>query len=315
MRILVLGAGAVGGYFGGRLAEAGIDVTFLVRQRRAAELAAHGLVIKSPCGDAALAVRTVTAAAAPYDLVLLCCKAYDLAGAIDGIAPAMGRESLVLPLLNGMRHLDLLDERFGAARVLGGLCGIPATLGANGRIEHLDAFHRLAFGERDGRRSERAAAFAALAARAKFDSRLSDDILQEMWEKWVLLATLAGMTCLMRAPVGAVVATRDGAALTNDLLAECGAVAAAAGYAPRPEVLERTRAMLTSPGSSFTASMLRDIERGGPTEGEHILGDLLRRARSAGIAAPLLRIATCHVEAHEARRSRSDDAATDESQR
>ncbi len=314
MRIFVLGAGAVGGYFGGRLAEAGLDVTFLVRQRRAAELAASGLVIKSPCGDAQLAVRTITAAAAPYDLVLLCCKAYDLASAIDSIAPAMGGGSVVLPLLNGMRHLDLLDERFGAARVLGGVCGIPATLGADGRIEHLDKFHRLAFGERDGRRSERLAAFAALAARASFDSRLSDDILQEMWEKWVLLATLAGMTCLMRAPVGAIVAARDGAALTDELLAECGAVAAASGHAPRAEVLERTRGMLTAPGSSFTASMLRDIERGGPTEGAHILGDLLQRSQSAGIAAPLLRVAACHVEAYAARKARPEDAAADETQ-
>ncbi len=302
MRILVLGAGAVGGYFGGRLAEAGGDVTFLVRERRTAELAEHGLVIASPCGDAALRVPTITAASAPYDLVLLCCKAYDLAGAVAAIAPAVGDRGAVLPLLNGMSHLDLLDERFGEARVLGGLCAIPATLGANGRIEHLGKFHRMSFGERDGRRSERVAAFAALAARAKFDSAASDEILQEMWEKWVLLATLAGMTCLMRAPVGAIVATREGEALTNELLAECSAVAAASGHAPRAKVLEQSRATLTARGSSFTASMLRDIERGGPTEGEHILGDLLQRAQTLGIAVPLLRIAACHVEAYEARR-------------
>jgi 2-dehydropantoate 2-reductase len=302
VRILVLGAGAVGGYFGGRLAEAGGDVTFLVRERRAAELASHGLFIASPCGDADLRVRTVTTVSAPYDLVVLCCKAYDLASAVDSVAPAVGDASAVLPLLNGMRHLDLLDERFGAARVLGGLCAIPATLGANGRIEHLGKFHRMTFGERDGRRSERVAAFAALAAQAKFDSAASDDILQEMWEKWVLLATLAGMTCLMRAPVGAIVATREGEALTNELLGECSAIAAASGYAPRAKVIEPMRATLTARGSSFTASMLRDIERGGPTEGEHILGDLLQRARALGVAAPLLRVATSHVEAYEARR-------------
>jgi 2-dehydropantoate 2-reductase len=302
VRILVLGAGAVGGYFGGRLAEAGGDVTFLVRERRAAELAAHGLVIASPCGDASLRVRTIAVATSPYDLVLLCCKAYDLAGALDSIAPAVGDGSAVLPLLNGLRHLDLLDARFGAARVLGGLCAIPATLGAEGRIEHLGTFHRMTFGERNGRRSERVDTFAALAARAKFDSAASDEILLEMWEKWVLLAALAGMTCLMRAPVGAIVATREGEALTNELLGECSAVAAASGYAPREKALEQSRATLTARGSSFTASMLRDIERGGRTEGQHILGDLLQRARSLGVAAPLLRVAACHVEAYEARR-------------
>jgi 2-dehydropantoate 2-reductase len=309
VRILVLGAGAVGGYFGGRLAEAGGDVTFLVRPRRAAALAANGLIIASPAGDATLAVRTVTAAAAPYDLVLLCCKAYDLDGAMESVAPAVGAESCVLPLLNGLRHLDLLDARFGAPRVLGGVCAIAATLGEGGRILHLSKFHRITFGERDGRRSERVDAFAALAARARFESAASDAILLEMWEKWVLLATLAGMTCLMRAPVGAIVATRDGEALTDELLGECGAVAAASGFAPRAAFLERTHGMLTARGSPFTASMLRDIERGGPTEGAHILGDLLQRARALGVAAPLLRVAACHTEAYEARCASGDATA------
>lgn len=305
MRILVLGAGGVGGYFGGRLVEAGGDVTFLVRERRAAELAAGGLVIKSPCGDATVRVQTVRAGEplAPYDVVLLCCKAYDLETAMDSIAPAMGGDSAVLPLLNGVSHLDRLDRRFGAARILGGVAQIAATIGAGGRIEHLNKAQRIIFGERDGRRSERATALAGLLAKARFDSVLSDDIVLEMWEKFVMLATLAGMTCLMRASVGAIVATGEGEALMGELLAECAAVAAAAGHAPRAAFLERGRALVTERGSPFTASMLRDIERGGPTEGDHILGDLLRRARALGVATPLLRTAACHVEAYEARRA------------
>jgi 2-dehydropantoate 2-reductase len=305
LRILVLGAGAVGGYFGGRLVEAGGDVTFLVRERRAAELAANGLVIKSPYGDAALAVQTVTAGPTlePFDVILLSCKAYDLVSALDSIAPAVGPESAVLPLLNGISHLDALDARFGKERVLGGVAQIGATLGANGRVEHLNRVHRVIFGERDGRRSARVAALAELMARARFDSALSEIILLEMWEKFVLLATLAGMTCLMRASVGAIMATHEGEALTREFLDECNAVAAAAGQAPRAAFLERARATLTARGSDFTASMLRDIERGGPTEGDHILGDLLRRARGLGVATPLLRVAACHVEAYEARRA------------
>jgi 2-dehydropantoate 2-reductase len=305
VRVLVLGAGGVGGYFGGRLAEAGGDVTFLVRERRAAELAADGLVIKSPCGDATLRVQTVRAgeALAPYDVVLLCCKAYDLESAMDGIAPAMGAESAVLPVLNGLSHLDRLDRRFGAARVLGGLAQIAATIGAGGRIEHLNKLHRVVFGERDGRRSARVTALAALLAKARFDSALSDQIVLEMWEKFVLLASLAGMTCLMRAPVGAIMATSEGEALMGEFIAECTAVATAAGHAPRAPFLARTQALLTERGSTFTASMLRDIERGGPTEGDHILGDLLRRARALGVATPLLRTAVCHVEAYEVRRA------------
>jgi 2-dehydropantoate 2-reductase len=305
LKILVLGAGGVGGYFGGRLVEAGGDVTFLARERRAAELASGGLVIKSPCGDATLRVQTVRAGEplAPYDIVLLCCKAYDLDSAIDSIAPAMGAESAVLPVLNGISHLDRLDSRFGAARVLGGVAQIAATIGAGGRIEHLNKLHRVIVGERDGSHSTRVTALAALLAQGKFDSILSDQIVLEMWEKFVLLASLAGMTCLMRAPVGAIVATGEGAALMGEFVAECTAVATAAGHAPRPPFLARTQGLLTERGSTFTASMLRDIERGGPTEGDHILGDLLRRARSLGVATPLLRTAVCHVEAYEARRA------------
>jgi 2-dehydropantoate 2-reductase len=304
VRILVLGAGGVGGYFGGRLAEAGADVTFLVRERRAAELAADGLVIKSPCGDATVPVQIarVGEPLAAYDVVLLCCKAYDLDSAMESIAPAVGAESAVLPLLNGLSHLDRLDHRFGAGRVLGGLAQIAATIGAGGRIEHLNKLHRVVFGERDGRRSARVTALAALLAKARFDSALSDQIVLEMWEKFVLLASLAGMTCLMRAPVGAIVATNDGAALMGEFVAECTAVATAAGHAPRASFLARTQGLLTERGSTFTASMLRDIERGGPTEGDHILGDLLQRARALGVATPLLRTAVCHVEAYEARR-------------
>src|SRR6185295_17844965 len=179
-------------------------------------------VIKSPCGDAVLRVKTARAgeALAPFDIVLLCCKAYDLDSAMEGIAPAVGAESAVLPVLNGLNHLDRLDRRFGSARVLGGVAQIAATIGAGGRIEQLSKLHRLIFGERDGQRSERVAGLAALMTQANFDSVLSDAILLEMWEKFVLLATLAGMTCLMRASVGAIVATREGEALTREFLAE-----------------------------------------------------------------------------------------------
>jgi 2-dehydropantoate 2-reductase len=307
MRILVLGAGGVGGYFGGRLAESGADVTFLVRERRAAQLAERGLVIESPLGNATVtSPRTVTSAAsgvAPFDVALLTCKAYDLASAIDSIAPFVGPQSAVLPLLNGMAHLDALETRFGRGCVLGGVAKIAATLTPDGVIKHLNDAQQLVYGELDGRKSPRIEALAAIMARASFASRPSDGILLEMWEKWVLLATLAGMTCLMRGSVGDIVATADGTALTEQLLCECAVIAAAAGHAPRPKVLEQAGALLTTPGSTFTASMLRDVERGGPTEGSHILGDLVARAAATGIAAPLLRIAACHLQVHERRRA------------
>lgn len=307
MRILALGAGGVGGYFGGRLAAAGVDVTFLVRPRRAAQLAAAGLVIESPLGNLTLPAPATVAAGdagrvAPFDVVLLTCKAYDLGSAMDAIASFVGPSTAVLPLLNGMAHLDALDGRFGPSRVLGGLCKIAATLTADGVIRHLNEAQQIVYGERDGGASPRITALDEAMGRASFAARASDDILLEMWEKWVLLATLAGMTCLMRGAVGDIVATIDGRALTEQLLAECAAIAAASGHPHRPKSLEQSRAMLTAAGSSFTASMLRDIERGGPTEGAHVLGDLVARAAATGVAAPLLRVTNCHLQVYEGRR-------------
>jgi 2-dehydropantoate 2-reductase len=306
VRVLVVGAGAVGGYFGGRLLEAGRDVTFLVRPARAALLAKTGLQITSHFGDVALpAPPTVLADTLrqTFDLVLLSCKAYDLDGAVDAFAPAVGPDTIVLPLLNGMRHLDVLDARFGARRVLGGSCLISAHLEETGRIIHRNESHRLTFGERSGGRSPGVDAIAALMAGCRFDWRASDTIIRDMWEKWVFLATLAGMTCLMRAAVGDIVAA-GGADLTVALLEECAAVAIAAGYPPRPEFRERVREQLTSADSSLAASMLTDIERGGHTEADHILGDLLRRRGPNDPDRSLLRLAYTAVKAYEVRNAR-----------
>jgi 2-dehydropantoate 2-reductase len=319
MRMLIVGAGATGGYFGGRLLEAGRDVTFLVRERRAARLAASGLVIKSPAGDVVLAnPPTVTAdrLEQPYDLILLSCKSYDLDNAIESFAPAVGPQTMILPVLNGMRHLDVLDARFGAARVLGGLCMIASTLDDEQAILHLNDTQILTFGERggaangteNGALSPRVKALAEQMKGAKFTVRASDAIMMGMWEKWVFLASLAAGSCLMRAPVGDIESAPGGVDLILGLFDECRAVAERAGFAPRPEFVERTRVTLTTKKSSFTASMLRDIERGAPIEADHVIGDLIQRA-GAGASVPLLRVAYAHLKAYEARRAREHAGA------
>jgi 2-dehydropantoate 2-reductase len=308
MRILVVGAGAIGGYFGGRLLEAGHDVTFLVRPRREGQLAKTGLVIRSRLGDVSLPKPPTVMAEAlrePFDLILLSCKAYDLEAAADSFAPAVGADTAILPLLNGMAHLDYLAARFGGGAVLGGQCVISVTLDAEGRILHLNDFHGLSFGERDGSVSTRAEAIASALSGALFDARLSNTILQEMWEKWVLIATMAGITCLMRATVGDIVGAGE-VNLTTRLFDECCAIAAARGFEPREANRQRSRAMLTAPGSALAASMLRDIEHGARTEADHILGDLIRRGGAAGY--PLLHIAHAHLKAYEARRKRENTA-------
>lgn len=313
MRTLVVGAGATGGYYGARLAEAGADITFLVRPARAGTLAANGLRLTSPLGDLHLAKpRTVTAdriaGAGPVDLVLLSCKAYDLAGAIDDAAPAVGEGTAILPLLNGMAHLDPLDARFGADRVLGGSCAIAATMTPDGAIRQMTELSSITYGERDGRASDRIAAIDALMRQAspKIQPRLSDRIELEMWEKWVFLATLAGATTLMRAAIGDIVAAPGGREVLGNLHDECTAIAAASGFAPREKVSAGARTMLTATGSTFTASMLRDIEGGGRIEADHVIGDLIARGRrlAPDLPTPMLDIAYTGLKAYEARRAR-----------
>jgi 2-dehydropantoate 2-reductase len=311
MRVLVVGAGAIGGYFGGRLLQAGRDVTFLVRPRRAAELADTGLIIKSPHGNVSLRKPPTILSeniGHPFDLVLLSCKAYDLEGAMDSFAAAVGPETMVLPLLNGMRHLDMLDERFGRSLILGGQCVIAATLDSQRAVVHLNDAHKLAFGERDGAMSDRIHHVASLLDDAGFDASLSDHIVQEMWEKWVFLATLAGVTCLMRAPIGDIVASPGGNELIRSLLEECRAIAEGAGHAPQAAFLEQARAALTAAGSPLTASMLRDVETNAPVEADHIVGDLLRRHRAvhpSGNQLSQLATAYVHLKAYETRRART----------
>jgi 2-dehydropantoate 2-reductase len=303
MRTLVVGAGAVGGYFGGRLLEAGRDVTFLVRPRRAAQLAKTGLVIKSPAGgdfhDPAPKTVQAEALHEHFDLILLSCKAYDLEDAIESFAPAVGPNTAILPMLNGIRHLEVLEKRFGPAAVLGGLCFISSDVDDEGRIEHLNANHLICFGERDGRLSPRTKAISDEMSGARFDSKLRETIVQEMWEKWAFIATGAGLTCLMRASVGEIEAA-GGAPLALQLADECAAVAGSAGFRPSESSLANTKKTFTTKGSPLTASMYRDIERGGRTECEHVLGDLYRRGKAEDL--PVLRCAYTHVAAYEVRR-------------
>jgi 2-dehydropantoate 2-reductase len=308
VKILVLGAGGIGGFFGGRLAEAGSDVTFLVRERRAEQLARNGLVVKSPLGDIRRPVPAVLSASAggPYELVLLTCKAYDLDSAIAAIAPAVEAGAVVLPLLNGMAHMEALDTRFGAASVLGGLCFVAATLTPAGEVLQLGTMlNGIVFGERSGAASPRCQALAtAFAATDKVESRLSTDIVSDMWSKWVQLASMAGLTCLMRAPVGEANQAEAGAEIALELLEECRAIAAAHGAAPSDKAVATMQTRLTDKASTLSSSMLRDIERGGPIEGEHIIGDLIRRGRAKAVATPLLRLVLAHLQAYDARRKR-----------
>ena len=305
MRILVVGAGAIGGYFGGRMLAAGSDVTFLVRPRRAAELADAGLVIKSPNGDVTLKNPPTVQAdkiTEKFDMVLLSCKAFDLGDAIKSFAPAVGPRTAIVPLLNGMLHLDALDKKFGREHVLGGLCAIAVTLNDKREVVHLAPMQSLNFGERDGKMSDRVRAIAEVMAAGKFGSVASEHVIQEMWEKWMFLASLAASTCLMRSSVGNILAAPGGKDFLLGMLDESSAVATAEGHAPRAPFLERTRGMFTAEGSQMTASMFRDIKMGAPVEADHVIGDLIARGDAAKVPVPKLRTAYTHLKAYAKQR-------------
>jgi 2-dehydropantoate 2-reductase len=304
MKFLVLGAGAIGGYFGGRLAESGADVTFLVRPERRAQLERDGLCIESALGNVSRPVRAVLAdsVAPDYDVVLLTCKAYDLQSSIEAIAPGVGPQTAIIPMLNGLAHFAVLDAHFGASRVMGGTCMIDSILGRDGVVHHGGTLQRLVFGERDGRRSPRAEAVAAVLAGTTVDWSLSDDIDQILWEKLVFLAALAALTCLFRANVREIISAPGGREAMERALAANAAIAAREGHPPSASGLDFARTRLTDPAGPWSASMLRDLERGGRTEADHIVGWMLDRARRHGVDDTLLSLAFTHLKAFEARR-------------
>ncbi|ARN80386.1 ketopantoate reductase family protein [Methylocystis bryophila] len=306
MRILILGAGAVGGYFGGRLAEAGADATFFVRPARARLLASRGLRIDSPAGSLVRDVKSISdpGALAPFDLVLLTCKAYDLDASLNDIAHAVGPCTTILPLLNGLAHMEKIAARFPQARLWGGVARISAALDDDGAIRHADSFARIDFGARDGRADALADQLAELYAKTPVIAAHNPNILREMWDKLVFLATLAGMNTLMRALIADIMATPAGERLINQMLSECASVARAEGFDFDEARVAQHGDSLTKRAANMKSSMLHDIEHGAPTEGEHILGDLHARARQHGVSAPLLEIALTHVRAYEVRRAR-----------
>jgi 2-dehydropantoate 2-reductase len=307
MRTLIVGAGAIGGYFGGRLLEAGRDVTFLVRPGRAEELDRSGLVVRSPLGNIHYPSppHVLTQMLGdPYDLIILSCKAYDLDAAMDAFAAAVGPDTAILPLLNGMAHLDRLGARFGETNLLGGQCLVSLDRDITGAILHLNDTHQLSFGELSGALTTRILRVAEALADAGFEASLSQFIVQEMWEKWCFIATAAGISGSMRASLGDVL-TAGGRPLIVKLFAECANVAKACGYPLREPVRQRLLKLLTAPGSKMMASMLRDVERGAPTEADHVLGDLLMRRDAHSVTSgelSVLEFAYTHFKAYEARR-------------
>jgi 2-dehydropantoate 2-reductase len=311
MQILIVGAGAVGGYFGGRLAQAGRDVTFLVRPQRAEQIQAQGLRIISPkYGDFTARPKTITAAqiASPYDVIFLSVKSYSLSAAIDDFAPAVGPRTLIIPVLNGMHHMDLLTEKFGRDAVLGGVCYVATQMDSQGRIVQLADFQSLIYGELDGKKTSRIQAVHQVFHGAGFDAAISEDILRDMWEKWVWLASVGAITCLLRGNIGEIVAVPGGAELSLTALRESVAIARACGYPLSDEFVAEKGPQLTAPGSPLASSMYRDLSEQAPVEVDSILGDLIERGRKHGVSAPIVQAAFVSLSIYQQRRARAKAA-------
>jgi 2-dehydropantoate 2-reductase len=305
MKILVLGAGAIGGYFGGRLAEAGADVTFLVRPRRRDQLARDGLRVESKLGDINLHAKTVLAGdlKPAHDVVLFTCKAYDLDSAMDAIGPAMNGACALVPMLNGMSHLERLDQRFGRQHILGGCCFIDSALQKDGVIRHGETLQRLVFGERDPAQRPGARAFGEALAKTKIEWERSADIEQTMWEKLMFLAALAAITCLFRGNIREIMSAPGGREAMERALAANIEIATREGHPPGPPAIEFARTRGLDPAGPWMASMLRDMEAGNPVEADHIIGWMLEKARKHGVDETILSLAYTHLKTYEARKA------------
>lgn len=303
-KVLVLGAGGIGGYFGGRLVEAGQEVTFLVREARQKRLAQNGLTIKSQFGDCHISVNTVTANQLQdsYDFIIFACKAYDLESALDSIAPAVGPSTAIIPLLNGVAHIEQLNSRFGKEKVLGGSAKIQVTMNEQGDIVHLNDWCDLTVGEQANDITPRVTRFTQLFEKTNgVQISAVNDMMQQMWQKLVHLSTAAAMTCLMRANVGEIVRTAEGKQQFLQLLDQNAQIASKNGYPPSDNFIKTYQAIFSDPNSQYATSMLRDIERKNRIEADHIIGFMLYKSVLAHIECPILHLAYTHLKAYEQR--------------
>lgn len=306
MRVLIVGAGAVGGYFGGRLLEKGVDVTFLVREKRKQLLTETGLQIESVHGDVTLEPKTVISETGGelFDLILVGTKSYHIEQAIQDVKRYVVPGTMIIPLLNGIQHLDRLIDVFSENQVLGGLCFIESTVGPEGEIIQTSPVHELVYGELSGEKTERISQVEKLLSGTKASIRRSDTILTDMWHKYMFISGLSGVTTLFRSPIGPIRDTDGGRDVIRRLFHEIGQIMRAVGAPIQDGIEEVQIKKISEMTSRMKSSMQRDMEKGDAVEGDHLQGYLLQLADKNSIKAPTLEMVYSNLKIYEQQKNR-----------
>ncbi|UCH53258.1 MAG: 2-dehydropantoate 2-reductase [Pseudomonadota bacterium] len=301
MKILIFGSGGVGGYFGGRLAASGEDVTFLARGEHLQALRQDGLYIQSALGD--LHLRSVQAtddpaSVGPVDLILVGVKLWDTEAAAKAIAPIVGPNTAVVSFQNGVDAVDVFTRALGRERVMGGIAHIAAVIERSGVIRHNGTMQRLTFGELDGSKSARTTALLAACRRAGIDVVISQDIQRVIWEKFVFIVGLSAMTTLTRLPIGAVRTDPDTRAMLLDVMQEAAAVGRAKGVNLPPEAADGQLNFMDGLPYDMIASMLGDLNRGRRLELPWLSGAVTRLGEPLGVATPVNKFVYAALKLH-----------------
>jgi 2-dehydropantoate 2-reductase len=289
MKIAVLGSGGVGAYFGGRLAAAGEDVTFIARGAQLAALQQHGLEIESPNGDLRLEQLRATDrldSIGAFDVVLLTVKMYDVDTAAAALPPLIGRDTVVITLQNGVEAVEMVAHHVGADHVAGGVAYVVVVVDRPGHLRHTAA-QQLVFGERDGSRSARLVAFEQACVRAGFQATASPHIETDLWIKFIRLSTWSGMTSVMRSPMGVIRHQPDALQMMLAAIEEAIAVGRAGGIVFPPTVVDDTKKLIYNFPAESKSSMLEDLERGRRLELPWLSGAVVRLGREAGVPTPI----------------------------
>jgi 2-dehydropantoate 2-reductase len=288
-----MGSGGVGGYFGARLGLAGCDVSFIARGRHLDAIRQHGLKVESPLGDMHLATPRATddpADIGPVDLVLFGVKLWDTEAAAKAVAPLIGPDTAVVSLQNGVRKDDILRDVLGERAVMGGACYIAAQIAEPGVIRHSGTMQKLVFGEYDGKRSARAEAFLAACREAGIDSEISADIRRTIWEKFVFLVGLSGLTTTIRKPIGPIRSNPRTRVLLHDAMREVVAVGRVQGVQLAADFADNRLVFADGLPEAMTSSMHNDLERGNRLEVDGLSGDVVERGRAAAVPTPVNRV-------------------------